>query len=74
MVRMRVMLMDFPKASVKEMTMASLMVVLRVMERLKALSTELMMEFLMDWPKALLWAQVTGPMWGFLTECLLAPP
>lgn len=42
------MLMDFQKVSMKEMTMASLMVELRVMERQKALMTELMMEFLMD--------------------------
>ena len=62
------MLMDSQKVLMKEMTMASLMVDLRVMERLKALMKELMTEFLMDWPKVLLWVQVTEPMWGFLTE------
>ena len=65
MVNLRVMLMDFQKASMKEMRMASQMVDLRVLERLKALMTELMTVFLMGWRKALLKGLMTELMMEF---------
>ena len=68
MAGLRVMLMVFQTVLMKEMTMASMMAELKVMERLRALMTETKMVFLMDCLLAPLKALMKEPRWDFLTD------